>query len=88
MPGNADYCVYISLPALPTLRPTIIISEVLGHASHYATPHVAGAASLLLAVNPTLTSAQVKDILLNTVDPVVALSGTTVTSRSATDHAL
>jgi subtilisin family serine protease len=33
-----------------------------------ATPHVAGAAALLLARNPSLTVSQLKDALLNTVD--------------------
>ena len=33
-----------------------------------ATPHVAGAAALLLARNPSLTIAQLKTALLNTVD--------------------
>ena len=41
-----------------------------------ATPHVAGAAALLLARNPSLTVAELKTALLNTVD-------TSPTSRSA-----
>ena len=36
-----------------------------------ATPHVSGACALLLAANPNLTVAQVKQALLSTVDPVV-----------------
>ncbi|HOX58359.1 MAG TPA: S8 family serine peptidase [Candidatus Paceibacterota bacterium] len=36
-----------------------------------ATPHVSGACALLLAANPTLTVAEIKDALLSTVDPVV-----------------
>jgi subtilisin family serine protease len=37
-----------------------------------ASPHVAGAAALLLIQTPTLTPAQVKAQLINTVDPVPA----------------
>ena len=33
-----------------------------------ATPHVAGAAALLIAQNPSLTYAQVKDLLQNNAD--------------------
>ncbi|MCP4247019.1 MAG: S8 family serine peptidase, partial [bacterium] len=44
-----------------------------------ATPHVAGAASLLWAYDPTLTSAEVKQAILDTADPLSALSGITVT---------
>lgn len=44
-----------------------------------ATPHVAGAASLLWALNPGLTAAQVKQALLTTVDPASSLQGRTVT---------
>lgn len=43
-----------------------------------ATPHVAGAASLLLAANPALSAAQVKDILLGSIDPIAALAGKSV----------
>jgi subtilisin family serine protease len=44
-----------------------------------ATPHVSGAAALLLAVHPEWTYAQVRDRIFCTVRPVSALSGNTVT---------
>ena len=43
-----------------------------------ATPHVAGAAALLLSAKPALTHLQLKAALLSTVDPVSALAGKTV----------
>jgi subtilisin family serine protease len=44
-----------------------------------ATPHVAGAAALLLARNPTLDIAGLRAALLNSVTPVAALAGRVVT---------
>ncbi|GAA4356484.1 S8 family serine peptidase [Kangiella marina] len=46
-----------------------------------ATPHVAGAAALILAANPSLTTAQVKEILMTSGDPIPALDGLTVSGR-------
>ncbi|MGB3204021.1 MAG: S8 family serine peptidase [Crinalium sp.] len=46
-----------------------------------ATPHVSGVASLLLAQNPNMTYAQVKERLLGTGDVVSSLTGKTVTGR-------
>jgi subtilisin family serine protease len=43
-----------------------------------ATPHVAGAAALVVAADPGVSAAQVKRALLSTVDPVAALSGLSV----------
>jgi subtilisin family serine protease len=43
-----------------------------------ATPHVSGSAALLLS-RCTLTTAALKSLILNTVDPVPALSGITIT---------
>jgi subtilisin family serine protease len=43
-----------------------------------ASPHVAGVASLLWSQNPDLTAAEVKNILLTSVDPIPALDGITV----------
>ncbi|GAC1339518.1 MAG: hypothetical protein NVSMB23_08630 [Myxococcales bacterium] len=44
-----------------------------------ATPHVAGAAALVLAAKPTLTTAQLKNALLANVDPIPSLAGLTTT---------
>lgn len=43
-----------------------------------ASPHVAGAAALALAVRPSLSVADLKQSLLRTVDPLPALAGRTV----------
>ncbi len=44
-----------------------------------ATPHVSGAAALLRAQLPSLTPVAVKNILMQSVDPIAALSGKMVT---------
>lgn len=44
-----------------------------------ACPHVAGAAALLWAKNPSWDFKKVKEVLLKTVDPVSSLSGKTIT---------
>jgi subtilisin family serine protease len=46
-----------------------------------ATPHVAGAAALLLAQNPNLTVLQLKSLLIFNGDPVASLAGKTLTGR-------
>jgi subtilisin family serine protease len=46
-----------------------------------ATPHVAGAAALLLSVNDTLTAAELKQILMDTGDPTAAMDGRTVSGK-------
>ncbi|MEY4668844.1 MAG: hypothetical protein RL518_1543 [Pseudomonadota bacterium] len=58
-----------------------ILSTYLGGQYAYAsgtsmaTPHVAGMAALLLAVNPSLSYTAIKSILLSTVDPIPAMAG-------------
>jgi len=49
-----------------------------GTGTSYAAPHVAGAAALVLAQNPRMTAAQVKQRILATVDRLPALAGKTV----------
>lgn len=43
-----------------------------------ATPHVSGAAALILSHDPTLTTAQLKARILDNVDPVSSMQGITV----------
>ena len=43
-----------------------------------ATPHVSGAAALLLSVDPSLPPDELKSILMASVDPIAALNGITV----------
>jgi subtilisin family serine protease len=43
-----------------------------------ATPHVSGVAALVKSVYPDATSQQIKDRIMNTVDPVVNLTGKTI----------
>ena len=43
-----------------------------------AVPHVTGAAALLLAQNPALNAAQLKAAIMNSVDPIPALAGRSV----------
>ena len=46
-----------------------------------ATPHVAGAAALALSVNPELTTAELKELLMTTGDDNAATQGLTVTGK-------
>src|SRR5262245_18714042 len=51
----------------------------LGNGTSVATSHVSGAATLLLAQDPSRTAVGLKNLLMETVDPVPALAGITVT---------
>lgn len=66
-----------------------ILSTYLGGQYAYAsgtsmaTPHVAGMAAMLLAVNPSLTYSQIKDLLITSVDPIPSLAGKMVSGGRA-----
>ncbi|MDO8211816.1 S8 family serine peptidase [Conexibacter sp. CPCC 206217] len=76
-------------PGLGGARIATLRARCLDDASHdgyalfngtsMASPHVAGAAALLVAKDPRLTSAQLRDALTSTVVPDPALFGRTVT---------
>lgn len=51
-----------------------------------AAPHVAGAAALLLAQFPSLTAAELRDILMDTTDPLSSLDGKTVSGGRLNVH--
>lgn len=64
-----------------------ILSTVPGNAyatysgTSMASPHVAGAAALLWSVNPELTTAEMKAILMDSGDSLAALEGKTVSGK-------
>ena len=66
-----------------------ILSTYLGGQYAYAsgtsmaTPHVAGMAAMLLAVNPSLSYTQIKDILITSVDPIPSFAGKMVSGGRA-----
>jgi len=85
---NKDQLAYFSNYGVNTVdlgAPGVSILSTIpnnGYASNdgtsMATPHVAGAAALLLAENPSLTVTQLKQALLNSTDQVASLQGKTV----------
>lgn len=76
-----DEKVHIAAPG------SFVVSTVPGNAydtfsgTSMASPHVAGAAALLLSGNPDLTTAQLKSILMNTGDTLSSLAGKTITEK-------
>ncbi|KID54954.1 peptidase S8 [Pseudoalteromonas luteoviolacea] len=51
-----------------------------------ATPHVAGAAALALAVNPSLTTLELKNLLMQSGKPIADLEGKTVSGKRLDVH--
>jgi hypothetical protein len=62
-----------------------VVTTTSGGATAYlegtsiATPHVTGAAAMLLGLNPAWSYGQIRSAILNTARPIAALSGKTVT---------
>ncbi len=51
-----------------------------------ATPHVSGAAALLKGYKPALTAVEIKDMLMNTADPLASLQGKCVSGARLNVH--
>jgi len=73
--------VHLGAPGIGILSTTPSNTYSFSSGTSMATPHVAGAAALLLAQNPNLTIQQLKGLLLYNGDLVPSLAGKTVTGR-------
>src|SRR5438874_1876427 len=86
---NRDAMAYFSNYGSATVHlgaPGVSVFSTAPHNSYQylsgtsmAAPHVAGVAALVLAHTPSLTTAQVKSAILDNVDPILALTGRTIT---------
>ncbi len=73
--------VDLGAPGVDVLSTTIGNTYSVFSGTSMATPHVAGAAALVLSANDTLSVTELKDALLLSGDPIPALEGITVTGR-------
>jgi serine protease len=73
--------VDLGAPGVDVLSTTIGNTYSVFSGTSMATPHVAGTAALVLSSNPTLTTAELKDAILNSGDLIPALDGITLTGR-------
>lgn len=73
--------VHLGAPGVGILSTTPSNTYSFSSGTSMATPHVAGAAALLLAQNPNLTIQRLKGLLLYNGDLVPSLAGKTVTGR-------
>ena len=73
--------VQLGAPGVGILSTTANNTYSFFNGTSMATPHVAGAAALLLAQNPNLTVQQLKSLLIFNGDSVASLSGKTLTGR-------
>jgi subtilisin family serine protease len=73
--------VHMGAPGVGILSTTIGNTYSVMGGTSMASPHVAGAAALLLAKNPNLTIQQLKGLLIYNGDVVSSLAGKTITGR-------
>ena len=77
--------VHVGAPGTDILSTTIGNTYATSNGTSMATPHVSGAAALVLSVCP-LDTAALKDALIGTVDGVPALVGRTITGGRLNVH--
>jgi hypothetical protein len=73
--------VHIGAPGVGILSTTANNTYSTFNGTSMASPHVAGAAALLLAANPNLTVTQLRSLLMFNGDPVTSLVDKTLTGR-------
>ncbi|HRC54795.1 MAG TPA: S8 family serine peptidase [Kofleriaceae bacterium] len=73
--------VDLGAPGVNILSTTVGNTYSVFSGTSMATPHVAGAAALVLSANGTLTTAELKDALMNSGDAKPSLEGKTVTGK-------
>jgi uncharacterized repeat protein (TIGR01451 family) len=70
--------VHLGAPGVNVLSCSLGTGYTTVSGTSMATPHVSGVAALLLANNPSMTTAQVKSAILDNTDPIPSLAGKTV----------
>ncbi|MEZ4359016.1 MAG: S8 family serine peptidase [Kofleriaceae bacterium] len=73
--------VDLGAPGVAVLSTTVGNTYSVFSGTSMATPHVSGAAALVLSANQTLTTAELKDVLMNSGDAIPALAGKTVSGK-------
>ncbi len=71
--------VDLAAPGKNVLRPAKGDAYGLGSGTSFATPHVAGVAALLKTLHPGWGATELKQRIMDTVDPLPSLAGKTVT---------
>lgn len=71
--------VHIAAPGTGIISTYRNSQYMYANGTSMASPHVAGVAALILSVNPTISTAQLREVLLNKARPVSGLNGIVAT---------